>query len=137
MSFQSETANSGLNSIAVLIGRVFISILFILAGWAKLTAISGTAGYFGSLGLPMPTVTAVLVGLIEFLGGLAILIGFQTRIAAVIVALFTIGAILVAHMDFSDGLNVMMAQKNLAIAGGLLALAAYGAGSYSVDAKLR
>lgn len=137
MSFQSETANSGLNSIAVLIGRVFISILFILAGWAKLTAISGTAGYFGSLGLPMPTVTAVLVGLIEFLGGLAILIGFQTRIAAVIVALFTIGAILVAHMDFSDGLNVLMAQKNLAIAGGLLALAAYGAGSYSVDAKLR
>ncbi|MBB6260434.1 putative oxidoreductase [Paenochrobactrum gallinarii] len=137
MSFQSETANSGLNSIAVLIGRVFISILFILAGWAKLTAIGGTAGYFGSLGLPMPTVTAVLVGLIEFLGGLAILIGFQTRIAAVIVALFTIGAILVAHMDFSDGLNVMMAQKNLAIAGGLLALAAYGAGSYSVDAKLR
>lgn len=137
MSFQSETANSSLNSIAVLIGRVFISILFILAGWAKLTAISGTAGYFGSLGLPMPTVTAVLVGLIEFLGGLAILIGFQTRIAAVIVALFTIGAILVAHMDFSDGLNVMMAQKNLAIAGGLLALAAYGAGSYSVDAKLR
>ncbi|GAA0593034.1 DoxX family protein [Paenochrobactrum glaciei] len=137
MSFQSETANSGLNSIAVLIGRVFISILFILAGWAKLTAISGTAGYFGSLGLPMPTVTAVLVGLIEFLGGLAILVGFQTRIAAVIVALFTIGATLVAHMDFSDGLNVMMAQKNLAIAGGLLALAAYGAGSYSVDAKLR
>lgn len=137
MSFQSETANSGLNSIAVLIGRVFISILFILAGWAKLTAISGTAGYFGSLGLPMPTVTAVLVGLIEFLGGIAILVGFQTRIAAVIVALFTIGATLVAHMDFSDGLNVMMTQKNLAIAGGLLALAAYGAGSYSVDAKLR
>lgn len=137
MSFQSETANSGLNSIAVLIGRIFISILFILAGWAKLTAISGTAGYFGSLGLPMPTVTAVLVGLIEFLGGIAILVGFQTRIAAVIVALFTIGATLVAHMDFSDGLNVMMTQKNLAIAGGLLALAAYGAGSYSVDAKLR
>lgn len=137
MSFQSETANSGLNSIAVLIGRVFISILFILAGWAKLTAISGTAGYFGSLGLPMPTVTAVLVGLIEFLGGIAILVGFQTRIAAVIVALFTIGATLVAHMDFSDGLNVMMTQKNLAIAGGLLALAAYGAGNYSVDAKLR
>ncbi|MGU3574585.1 DoxX family protein [Brucellaceae bacterium C25G] len=137
MSFQSETASPSLNSLAVLVGRVFISILFILAGWAKLTAISGTAGYFGALGLPLPTVTAVLVGLIEFFGGLAILIGFKTRIAAVIVALFTIGAILVAHMDFSDGLNVMMAQKNLAIAGGLLALAAFGGGSYSVDAKLR
>lgn len=137
MSFHSETANHGFNSLIVLISRIFISILFILAGWAKLTAISGTAGYFGSLGLPLPTVTAVLVGLIEFLGGLAILIGFQTRIAAAIVALFTIGAILVAHMDFSDGLNVMMAQKNLAIAGGLMALTAYGAGRYSVDTKLR
>lgn len=137
MSFQSETANSGLDSIAVLVGRVFISILFILAGWAKLTAISGTAGYFGSLGLPMPTVSAVVVGLIEFLGGIAILVGFKTRIAALIVALFVLGATVVAHMDFSDGMNVMMAQKNLAIAGGLLALAAYGAGSYSIDAKLR
>lgn len=137
MSFQSETANSGLDSIAVLVGRVFISILFILAGWAKLTAISGTAGYFGSLGLPMPTVSAIVVGLIEFLGGIAILVGFKTRIAALIVALFVLGATVVAHMDFSDGMNVMMAQKNLAIAGGLLALAAYGAGSYSIDAKLR
>lgn len=137
MSFQSETANSGLDSIAVLVGRIFISILFILAGWAKLTAISGTAGYFGSLGLPMPTASAVVVGLIEFLGGIAILVGFKTRIAALIVALFVLGATVVAHMDFSDGMNVLMAQKNLAIAGGLLALAAYGAGSYSIDAKLR
>ncbi|CAN7510018.1 DoxX family protein [Brucella pseudogrignonensis] len=123
------------NGLATLVARVFLSILFILAGFAKLTAISGTAGYFAGLGLPVPTVTAVLVGLVEFVGGLAILVGFQTRIAAAIVALFTIGATLVAHMNFAEGMNALMAQKNLAIAGGLILLALQGAGSISIDAK--
>ncbi len=123
------------NGAVTLVARIFLSILFILAGYGKLTAIAGTAGYFGSIGLPMPTVTAVIVGLIEFVGGLAILVGFQTRIAAVVVGLFTIGATLVAHMDFSEGMNFLMAQKNLAIAGGLLLLGLHGAGSLSIDAK--
>lgn len=123
------------NGLATLVARVFISILFILAGFSKLTAISGTAGYFAGLGLPAPTITAVVVGLIEFVGGLAILVGFQTRIAAAIVALFTIGATLVAHMNFAEGMNAMMAQKNLAIAGGLILLVLQGAGSISIDAK--
>ena len=123
------------NGFATLVARVFLSILFILAGFSKLTAISGTAGYFAGLGLPVPTVTAVLVGLVEFVGGLAILVGFQTRIAAAIVALFTIGATLVAHMNFAEGMNALMAQKNLAIAGGLILLALQGAGSISIDAK--
>jgi len=123
------------NGLATLVARVFLSILFFLAGFSKLTAISGTAGYFAGLGLPVPTVTAVLVGLVEFVGGLAILVGFQTRIAAAIVALFTIGATLVAHMNFAEGMNALMAQKNLAIAGGLILLALQGAGSISIDAK--
>lgn len=123
------------NGLATLVARVFLSVLFILAGFSKLTAISGTAGYFAGLGLPVPTVTAVLVGLVEFVGGLAILVGFQTRIAAAIVALFTIGATLVAHMNFAEGMNALMAQKNLAIAGGLILLALQGAGSISIDAK--
>ncbi|HWD12769.1 DoxX family protein [Pseudochrobactrum sp. sp1633] len=125
------------NSAVILIARIFLSILFILAGWAKLTGLEGTAQYFGAIGLPVPTVTAVLVGLVEFVGGLAILVGFKTRIAAVIVALFTIGATLVAHMDFAEGMNAMMAQKNLAIAGGLLLLAITGAGAFSVDGRGR
>lgn len=123
------------NGVATLVARVFISILFILAGFAKLTAISGTAGYFTGLGLPAPTITAIVVGLIEFVGGLAILVGFQTRLAAAIVALFTIGATLVAHMNFAEGMNALMAQKNLAIAGGLILLTLQGAGSISIDAK--
>ncbi len=123
------------NGLATLVARVFLSILFILAGFSKLTAISGTAGYFAGIGLPAPTITAIVVGLIEFVGGLAILVGFQTRIAAAIVALFTIGATLVAHMNFAEGMNALMAQKNLAIAGGLILLVLQGAGSISIDAK--
>ncbi|MCF7643937.1 DoxX family protein [Bacillus subtilis] len=132
-----STVSASQNSIIILISRIFLAILFILAGWGKLTGLEGTAQYFGAIGLPMPSVTAVLVGLIEFVGGLAILIGFQTRIAAVVVALFTIGATLVAHMDFAEGMNALMAQKNLAIAGGLLLLTVTGAGAYSVDRRGR
>lgn len=132
-----STVSASQNSIIILISRVFLAILFILAGWGKLTGLEGTAQYFGAIGLPMPSVTAVLVGLVEFVGGLAILIGFKTRIAAVVVALFTIGATLVAHMDFAEGMNALMAQKNLAIAGGLLLLAVTGAGAYSVDRRGR
>lgn len=132
-----STSSALQNPAITLIARIFLSILFILAGWGKLTGLEGTAQFFGALGLPMPTVTAVIVGLVEFVGGLAILIGFKTRTAAIIVALFTIGATLVAHMNFAEGMNALMAQKNLAIAGGLLLLAVTGAGAYSVDGRGR
>lgn len=65
------------NGAVTLIARVFLSILFIIAGFGKLTALSGTAGYFAGLGLPLPMVTAVVVGLVEFVGGIAILVGFR------------------------------------------------------------
>lgn len=130
------TPTSSSHSAILLIARIFISILFILAGWAKLTALGATAGYFASLDIPMPSASALIAGLVEFVGGLFILVGFKTRIAALIVALFTLGATLVAHMDFSQALNVLMTQKNLAIAGGLLALYVTGAGNMSVDSRL-
>lgn len=129
--------NPAQNSAIILIARIFLSILFILAGWSKLSDLEGTAQYFLGLELHAPMAMAVIVGLIEFIGGLAILIGFKIRIAAAIVALFTIGTILVAHLDFSQGLNIIMAQKNLAITGGLLLLIVTGAGLFSVDGRGR
>jgi putative oxidoreductase len=126
------TANA---SAAILVGRVLLSILFILAGFGKLTAIAGTAGFFESLGLPAPTVTAVVVGLVEFFGGLAVLIGFKTRIAAILLAVFTLGATAVAHLDFSQAGNALMLQKNLGLIGGFILLAVIGAGAYSIDGR--
>jgi len=123
------------NAALIAAGRVLLSLIFILAGYAKLTGIAGTAGWFGSIGLPFPTAVAVIVGLLELFGGLAILVGFQTRIAAVALALFTIAATLIAHLDFSDQVQVLFFQKNLAIAGGLAVLAAVGAGALSIDGR--
>jgi putative oxidoreductase len=123
------------SSAIVLIGRILMSIIFILAGFGKLTDIAGTAAYFSSYNLPAPAVTTVIVGLVELIGGLAVLIGFQTRIAAYVLALFSVASALVAHMNWSDMMQLINFQKNLAIAGGFLVLAAYGAGAYSVDAR--
>lgn len=123
------------NSALIAVGRLLLSLIFILAGYGKLTGIAGTAGWFGSIGLPFPTVVAVLVGLLELFGGLAILVGYKTRIAAVALALFTIAATLIAHLDFSDQVQVLFFQKNLAIAGGLAVLAAFGAGALSIDGR--
>ncbi len=128
-------AGTSSGSAAILVGRVLLSLMFILAGYSKLTAISATAGWFGSIGLPVPTVTTVVVGLVELIGGLAILVGFQTRLAALVLAVFTAAATLIAHMDWSDMTQFLIFQKNFAVAGGFLVLAAAGAGAYSVDAR--
>ncbi|CAH2404087.1 DoxX family protein [Mesorhizobium ventifaucium] len=138
MSTNTSVAGSGTvsnASAAILLGRILLSIIFVLSGFGKLTAIAGTAGYFGSMGLPMPTVTAVFVGLLELLGGLAILIGFQTRITAWVLAIFTVATGLIAHTGWADQMQMISFMKNLAIAGGFLVLASSGAGAYSVDAK--
>lgn len=130
-----HAGTSSASSVGILVGRILLSMMFILAGYSKLTAISATAGWFGSIGLPVPTVTTVVVGLVELLGGLAILVGFQTRIAALILAAFTVAATLIAHMDWSDMTQFLIFQKNFAVAGGFLVLAAVGAGALSIDAR--
>ncbi|OJF90463.1 DoxX family protein [Pararhizobium antarcticum] len=122
-------------NLVVLIGRILLSIIFIVAGYGKLTGFAGTVGYFTSLGLPVPTLTTALVIAIELLGGLAILAGFFTRPAAYVVAAFCLGSAVIGHGDFSVAGNDIHFMKNLAIAGGLLVLAAFGPGALSVDAR--
>lgn len=138
MSINTSAAGAGAasnSSVTILLGRILLAVIFLLSGFGKLTAISGTAAYFGSLGLPLPTVTAVVVGLIELLGGIAVLIGFQTRATAWVLAVFTIATGLVAHTGWADQMQMIQFLKNLAITGGFLLLASSGAGAYSVDAK--
>ena len=90
-----------MNSVIVLVGRILLSAIFILSGFGKLADISGTAAYFAMFHLPATTLVAVGAGLIELFGGLAILIGFQTRIAAWVLALFSIASALIAHMNWN------------------------------------
>ncbi|PBB28372.1 MULTISPECIES: DoxX family protein [unclassified Mesorhizobium] len=138
MSINTSAAGAGTasnSSVTILLGRILLAVIFLLSGFGKLTAISGTAAYFGGLGLPVPTITAVVVGLIELLGGLAILVGFQTRVAAWVLAIFTVATGLVAHTGWADQMQMIQFLKNLAITGGFLLLASSGAGAYSIDAK--
>ncbi|MBS3647405.1 DoxX family protein [Pseudaminobacter sp. 19-2017] len=136
ISATQSSASQSTGAAAVLVlGRLLISAMYIMAGFSKLTAISGTAQWFGSIGLPAPTLVAIGVGLVELVGGLAILIGFQTRIAAVVLALFTVAATLIAHTNFADMSQMLFFQKNLAITGGFLILAVFGPGALSIDAR--
>jgi putative oxidoreductase len=129
------SGDSNMNNVVVLIGRILLAAIFILAGFGKLTDISGTAAYFAMYNLPGGAATAVGAGLVELLGGLAILVGFQTRIAGWVMAVFSVATALIAHMNWADMMQLIHFQKNLAMAGGFLVLATYGPGALSVDAR--
>lgn len=124
----------------VIVGRVLLALMFIVAGFGKLTNLEGTAGYIASGGLPMASVLAVVVGLLELLGGLAIAVGFQARWAALALGLFTLAASLLFHKFWAVPadqafVQQLMFMKNLSVAGGLFIVAALGAGPVSVDAR--
>jgi len=127
------------NSFA-LASRLLFVLLFLPAGWGKLTGFSGTVGYIASVGLPLPSVGAAIALVVELGGALALLVGFQTRIAAVILAVFTVAASVFFHNFWAMPAEQAFMQqliffKNFAIVGGLLALAAHGAGQWSLDAR--
>ena len=132
----------------VLIGRILLSLMFITAGFPKLLDPSGTAGMITGAGLPAATALAYLAGLFELVGGLFILVGFQTKITSWLLALFCVFTAFVFHAgainipDFPEGanglltvFNGLMMWKNITIAGGFLVLAAFGPGSISLDAR--
>lgn len=123
------------HSATVLIGRILLALIFVMAGLGKLGDPTGNAAYFASVGLPMAAVMVWLVIALEVFAGLAILIGFMTRPAAYLLALFCIASALLAHFDFGDQIQMIMFLKNLAMAGGFLVLAANGPGSISLDAR--
>ena len=120
-------------NVALMIGRLLLSIIFILAGIQKITGYGGTVGYMETMGVP--GILLPLVILVEVVGGLAILFGFQTRIAALLLGGFSVLAALLCHFQPSDQIQMIMLMKNFAIAGGFLALFVAGPGSFSIDAR--
>jgi putative oxidoreductase len=132
--------SSQFNALLNFIGRVLLVALFLPAGLSKLTGFSGTVGYIASVGLPLPEIAAVLALVIEIAGSLALLAGFQTQIASLALALFTLVASFFFHNFWAAPADqAFVAQllffKNIAVVGGLLILAAQGAGPWSLDAK--
>ena len=125
--------NSTLNSATQLVGRVMMSFIFIMAGISKIGAYAGTQGYMESVGVPGILLPAVI--LLEVAGGLAILLGWQTRIAAFLLAGFSIVSAVIFHANFADQMQMILFMKNIAIAGGLLFLVAGVRHSWSIDGK--
>ncbi len=125
-----------------LLGRVLMALLFVPAGISKLTGFAGTVGYIKSVGLPLPEVGAAIAVIVELGVGLALLVGYKARYAALVLALFTVAAAIGFHNFWAmEEAKVMINRiqffKNLSIAGGLLFIAAYGAGPFALDNRAK
>lgn len=136
----TSTAPDSAQDTLALIGRILVAYLFIPAGFGKLMGFGGTVGYITSAGLPLPEVAAVVAIIVELGLGIALLLGFKTRWTAIAMAIFTVVTALFFHKYWSapDAMKMMQQinfNKNMAIAGGLLALAAFGAGRFSLDKR--
>jgi putative oxidoreductase len=123
------------NTVVPLASRILLSLLFFVSGYTKLMNVAGTAGYFTKIGLPMADVLVWLVIGVELLGALLIVLGWQTRIVAWIMAIFTLGTALLGHKFWVDPSQATQFLKNLGLIGGFLLLAAYGPGRASIDRR--
>ena len=128
------------DALYTLVGRVLLGVLFLPAGLMKLMGFAGTAGYIASAGLPLPEVGAAIAIVFEIGGGAALLAGFHARLAAQVLAVFTLVATVCFHNFWAVPADQAFVQqlmffKNIAVIGGLLMLAAHGAGAWSLDAK--
>ena len=146
-SAKSAASSSAIDRIAAgtggdtlwLLARCFIGGIFVYSGFGKLMALDAFAASLGKGGVPMPEVMAVVGAAVEFFGGLAIVLGVQTRYAALLMALFTISATLISHRFWEfDDLAMRKGQsvhfmKNLAILGAFLLLFVQGGGRLSFD----
>jgi putative oxidoreductase len=134
-------SQSGVFHAAVhLLGRLALAALFLPAGLNKISGFDGTVGYIQSVGLPFAALGAVLAILIEVVGGLALVAGYRTRVAALVLAGFTLVASVFFHAYWAAPadqafMQQLMFFKNLGVIGGLLVLAAAAPGPWSVDGR--
>lgn len=116
-------------------GRILLALLFLVSGLSKLGAADATQGYIAAAGLPLPGVVYVIALVAEIGGGVLLALGFRARLVALGLALFTFAAALFFHHNFADQNQAIHFMKNLAITGGLLQIAVFGAGKMSFDAR--
>lgn len=121
--------------LAILVARVLLMLLFLVSGLGKLGNLAGTQSYMETMGVPgillWPTIA------FEIITGLCILLGFQTRLVAAVLAGFSLVTAFIFHHQFNDPTQQIMFLKNMAIAGGFILLACTGAGRYSIDGRRR
>ena len=122
-----------MKDIHLLAGRVLLAFIFVMAGYNKIAGYEGTQGYMDSVGVPGMLLPLVII--LELGAGLALMVGWQTRWSAWALAAFTLVAAFLFHADFSNQMQSILFMKNVAISGGLLLLAASGAGRFSFEGR--
>ncbi|MFK5915085.1 MAG: DoxX family protein [Woeseiaceae bacterium] len=122
-----------MNKYNSLIARILLAHIFVLAGMNKIMGYAGTQGYMEAMGVPS-ILLPLVIGL-ELAGGLALVIGWQTRYIAYALAGFSIVSAIIFHNNLAEQAQMIMFMKNLAIAGGLMLLAEHGAGALSLENK--
>jgi putative oxidoreductase len=136
----AATSSDGAKDGLILLGRILLMVLFVLFGWSKLTDFGSTAAEMTQAGLPLPIVAAAVAIVMEFLVGLAIVVGLYVRPLALLLAAYTLATGFIGHRYWTmQGVehmaNMINFYKNVSIVGGLLLLAATGAGKYSIDRR--
>lgn len=128
--------SKNLTNITMLTGRIMLAMVFIMAGFSKLGAgYAGTQAYMESAGLPGLLLPAVIA--LEVLGGIAILVGFQTRAVALMLAGFTLLASILFHSDFNQQMQMILFMKNIGLIGGFMVLVAQGPGDWAFNPGMK
>ena len=128
-----------LNRYGSLIGRLLIAVIFVLSGFNKIGGFEGTVGYIASKGLPLPQLGAILAIVVELGGGILLIVGWKTRLAAAVMMIFTVVAAVIFHNYWAAPPEMAQNQmihflKNISMAGGLLYVVVFGSGALAMDA---
>jgi putative oxidoreductase len=116
-------------------GRILISSIFVSSGFSKIGSFAGTQAYMDSVGVPGALLPLVIA--LELLGGLAVILGWHTRVAAFLLAGFCLLSAVIFHGNVGEQMQYIQFMKNIALAGGFLMIVSHGAGPYSIDNRQR
>jgi putative oxidoreductase len=130
----ASTNPSAFRKVSELAGRILLAAVFLISGLGKIGSYAATAGYMSSAGVPSALLPFVIAT--EVVGAISIMVGWKTRIAALLLAGFTLLTAFIFHNNFADQIQTIMFLENVSIAGGLLLLVANGAGPLSIDRRL-
>jgi len=126
---------NNISTFAAPTGRLLLAMMFLMAGLSKIGNYAGTQGYMDAMGVPGALLPLVIA--LEVLGGLAIILGWQTKIASLALAGFCLVSAVMFHNDFSNQAEMSSFMKNVTIAGGFLLLVAHGPGAYALDNRVK
>lgn len=128
-------ANSFSSPYLAVTGRILLAAIFLWSGLGKVLDPASALGYIGSVGLPLPALGLGIAIVAELAGGVALVLGYRTKLVAALLAVFSIATALVFHSAFGDQNQLIHYFKNVAMAGGLLQVAAFGAGPIGIDSR--